>query len=303
MLHALNALAPVFFLIGLGALIRSRRWLSDDFWESAEKITYYVFFPALLFSNTASADFSEIEVLPVMLVSVLAAMGSATACLCLRPVLGVGGPAFSSVFQGAIRPNTYVGLGAAAALYGDVGLSIVAVCVAAVVPLVNLLSVGAMVRYASTGGGGFFKGLREIAKNPLILACLTGWGFNAVNVGSPPVVGDVLALLGRAALPIGLLAVGAGLDLKSAAGAGKAVGASTFLKLLALPGLTALLCTPLGVEGTERAICLIYSAVPCSASAYVLARQMGGDAKLMAAIITLSTIASVAVMPALILTL
>ena len=159
-------------------------------------------------------------------------------------------------------------------------------------------------------GGGLWRTSLVVGKgiltNPLILACLLGLAMNLSGIGLPPVVGPLLESLGKAALPIGLLAVGAGLALDSLRGAGRPLVVSSVLKLVVLPlvallGLGGLALAGVGLDEASRGVVILYTALPCSASAYVLARQMGGDAPLMATIITTQTLAAMATLPGLIL--
>lgn len=107
------------------------------------------------------------------------------------------------------------------------------------------------------------------------MACVLGSLFNVLGIGLPPIIGPFLEVLGRAALPIGLLAVGAGLDLSAARRAGFPVGVSSIGKLVLSPAIAAGLCLMLGLPDIELAAVVLYAALPCSASAYVLARLMG----------------------------
>lgn len=298
MLAILSALLPTFALIVVGYVLRERRFLPDSFWPGAEKLTYFITFPALLFSNTAKADLGSLPLLGIA----TAMLGTIAICTALilvaRPVLKVSAPTFSSLVQGAIRPNTYIGLAVAAALLGTHGLTVTALCVALVVPTVNVISVLACAHLGENDRKpGVLSLLRDVAKNPLLMACVLGSLFNVVGIGLPPIIGPFLEVLGRAALPIGLLAVGAGLDLSAARRAGFPVGVSSVGKLVLSPAIAAGLCLMLGLPDIELAAVVLYAALPCSASAYVLARLMGGDAQMMASIITVHTLLAIITMP------
>lgn len=298
MLAILSALLPTFALIVVGYVLRERRFLPDSFWPGAEKLTYFITFPALLFSNTAKADLGSLPLLGIA----TAMLGTIVICTVLilvaRPVLKVSAPTFSSLVQGAIRPNTYIGLAVAAALLGTHGLTVTALCVALVVPTVNVISVLACAHLGENDRKpGVLSLLRDVAKNPLLMACVLGSLFNVLEIGLPPIIGPFLEVLGRAALPIGLLAVGAGLDLSAARRAGFPVGVSSVGKLVLSPAIAAGLCHMLGLPDIELAAVVLYAALPCSASAYVLARLMGGDAQMMASIITVHTLLAIVTMP------
>lgn len=291
MLAALAALIPVFVCIALGLAFRRSRFLADGFWAPAERLNYYVMLPALLLSNLAEARFDGLPVVELagvlMATTVLAAAGLAAL---RRRLPAVDGPAFSSMLQGTIRPNTFIGLAAAAALWGSQGLALLAIAIAAVVPLVNLISVVGLLRYASTERPGIRRLVVPIVTNPLILACAAGIALNAGGVELPLGVGPTFRILGAAALPIGLLVVGAGLDLRSLRGTGLPVLVSSLFKLVLLPALTGVLTLAMGLPPMVAGVATLYAALPCAPSAYVLARQMGGDAALAASIITAQTL-------------
>jgi len=300
-----SALAPVFLMIALGHILKRRALVSDGFWAPAEKMTFYAFFPALLLINTAKADFGDIAVAPMIWASVSGVLIISALTLWTRPRLGIDGPAFTSVFQGTIRPNVYLGIAAAVALYDGAGLTLISVSIAVLVPLVNILSVIVLVRHAPTSGQmpGWLQTLGPVARNPLIIACGLGILLNVTGIGAPPLISPFLEILGRAALPVGLLAVGAGLDFEAMARAGKTVGLTTATKLIALPGVTFLTCHWFGVSGLSLTISVLYAALPVSATSYVLARQMGGDTALLAATITATTVAAMITMPLIVLLL
>lgn len=295
----LLALTPIFLLILLGWGMRQKAFVPEGFWEPAEKVTYYVFFPALLVTATAGADLGGLRVWPMMAALIAGTCLVVGFLVGLRRTLTRDGPAFTSLIQGAIRPNTYVSIAAVVALYGDAGLTLAAVCIVTVIPLVNVISVLFLVHYAQpereTTEWRMIVG--PVLRNPLILACLAGGLLNVTGAGLPEVVGRPLEILGRAALPLGLLAVGAGLDLKAARDAGVLVGVAATAKLIAIPLLVFTAARAFGIEGLTAVVATLYMSVPASASSYVLARQMGGDARLMAGIITASTIAAAITMP------
>jgi len=295
------ALAPIFLLIVLGYGLRRAGFVPESFWPAAEKMTYYVFFPCLLATTMAGADLDLLAVLP-MAAALLGGVLATVALLALvRPVWRVDGPGFTSIVQGGIRPNTYVGLAAADVLFGAEGLALAAIGIAVVVPLVNVVAVSALARFGDGAAGGLRATLRAIVTNPLILAVLLGLALNLTGLPLPPPVGPMAEVLGRAALPVGLLAVGAGLDLPAVGRAGRHVFLASAFKLVVTPGVTAALCLAFGVGGMPLAVAALYNGLPTSASSYVLARQMGGDATMMAGIITATTLAAMATLPLLLM--
>jgi malonate transporter and related proteins len=73
--------------------------------------------------------------------------------------------------------------------------------------------------------------------------------------------------------------------------------ATTAIKLLGLPLITYELLRLLGVEGVEASIAILFNALPTATSSYILASQYGGDAKLMASIISVQTLLSMITLP------
>ena len=298
MLEIVLALAPVFLLILIGYAFRQLRWVPDAFWPPAERMTYLVFFPSLLVLNTARADLSEIDLLPLALSLLAGLFIVAGGMLLLRPRLGATDPSFTSMFQGCMRPNTYVGIAAAVAVFSDTGLTLLAVCIVIWVPTVNVFSVIVLARYGAAGRRpGWGRTLMLVAQNPLIIGCVIGATLNAGQIDVPPVLDSLLEILGRAALPVGLMAVGAGLDLGAVLSSVRLVTITVAVKLIAMPILTFAACRIAGLDQITTGVAVMYATLPCSASSYVLARQLGGDAKLMAGIITATTLAAILAMP------
>lgn len=298
MTEIISALGPVFLTIALGAVLKRIGLPGDHFWPLAERITYYILFPALLITATAGGGFAAEAAIPMAASLTGTILLLALALLAARPALPFSGPGFSSVFQGGLRYNTFVAMAAVGALYGDEGLALAGIAVAAMVPLLNLLSV-AVVAWFGDGNGAV--GMRAIVKlvvtNPLIVACAIGIFLGASGLRLPEVAGDTLTILGRASLPLALLAVGAALDPTALRRAGSGMIAASAVKLAAMPALAALLFLPFDAPATARAVAILFAACPSATSGYILARQLGGDAEMLAATITVSTVAAALTMP------
>lgn len=285
-----GALGPLFLLILLGAAFGYRRWPSDTFWPQMERLIYFVLFPAMLVGTLATADVSQVPVgrLALVLLGAMALFGMLL--WRLRDWLRLSPAAFTSVFQGAVRFNTYVGVAGAAALHGSLGATTAAVAVALMVPVVNVMCVASFVAAGTLGGASIGKSAMALVKNPLILGCLAGIGLNLSGVGLPGWSQDTVELLGRAALPLGLVAVGVALRPAALLRVDRGVLATNSVKLLLMPALVLVLAWVLQLDPVSRDVALLFAALPTATSAYILARQLGGDAELMAAIITGQTL-------------
>jgi malonate transporter len=231
-----------------------------------------------------------------MLVIALSLTGVAALLLALRPWLAIDGPAFTSVFQGGIRFNNYVGLTVAAGLLGGPGIALAAVANATIVPVANLFCILVFARYA--GGQASLAGIaRSIATNPLIVASAIGAVLQATGIGLPPGLEGMIRALGAASLPIGLLCVGAAFDLFAVRRGLRETLVSSAAKFVALPVATFLACLALGLSGDAALIAMLFQSLPTASSAYILARHLGGDAPLMAGIIALQTVVAAVAIP------
>jgi len=294
------ALLPVFLLIVLGFILKRTLIKPETQWHGLERLTYYVLFPVLLVQTLVKADLSKVPVAGVGGALLLSAFAMSLLCLALRPLLAraaVDGPAFTSIFQGATRWQTYVALAVSGSLFGDVGLALASVAMVAIIPLVNVLSVAVLAHYASPEKRSAGSIVVTVVSNPLIWACAIGLALNILHLPLPRIWHEVADALGRSSLAIGLLVTGAGLHLAGMFRPNLAASVAVFLKLVLMPVLAIALALWFGVTGSSLAIVAACSAVPTSASAYVLARQMGGDAPLLAQIITLQTILAAITMP------
>ncbi|WP_069384879.1 AEC family transporter [Halomonas caseinilytica] len=292
-----GALGPLFLLILLGALLGRLDQPGGDFWPRMERLIYFLLFPAMLVSTLAGADIQQVPVGRLAL-ALLGAMGMLGAALwAANHRLGLAAPAFTSVFQGSLRFNTYVGVAGAAALHGEAGATVAAVAVALMVPVVNVLCVASFIAAGTLGTAGMRASLAALARNPLILACLLGIALNLSGIGLPGWSAPATELLGRAALPLGLVAVGVALRPRALLRLDLGVWAANLAKLILMPALVLGFALLLRLDPVSRDIALLFAALPTATSAYILARQLGGDAELMAALITGQTLIAMASLP------
>jgi predicted permease len=292
----LGSLIPVFLIIILGYCLQKTSFPGDSFWNGAERLIYFLLFPALLFSSTANGNW-ELHAIASMVWALLTAVFVATfLLLILRAKLAKNDKAYTSIFQGSIRFTTYIGLAAVYALFGDTGLQIAAVVITILIPLVNVLSVMVLTRFGGQQNGWHWIFI-SVARNPLIIACLLGMAFNLSGLGMPIIADNFISILGRASLPLGLLAVGASMQVATAIKAGAEVLAACLFKLVLLPGLMWAACYLFQTDKLSTAVAVLFAGLPGSPLSYILAKQMGGDSKLMASIVTIQTGASIITLP------
>ncbi|MFC7704653.1 AEC family transporter [Plastorhodobacter daqingensis] len=290
------ALVPIALLIALGHILRRHGFLPASFWPEAERLSYFILLPALFAHGLGTADLGTVPLGSLVVALILPILGVAVLLVVAQRLIGFDGRAFTSVFQGGIRFNNYVGISAAAALFGPSAVGLAAVANATIVPTVNVLSVLAFAAYGE--GRASVRGvMRGIATNPLILGCAAGLVLQTAGIALPPGIDGTLRALGQAALPLGLLCVGAALDW-SALGRGKGPTlVASGAKFVILPLATVVTCLWLGLSGTTAMVAVLFQSLPTASSSYVMARQLGGDAALMAGIIAFQTLAAAVLLP------
>ncbi|MCA3253546.1 MAG: AEC family transporter [Rubrivivax sp.] len=285
-------LLPDFLLIAAGWVLCRHTPLDRKVWDGVERLVYFVLFPALLFQAIARNPLQPGTALPLLACG-WAVIGSGIALsYALRRAPGVDPRLHASGAQTAFRFNSYVALALAERVAGAPGLAWTALLVSVCVPVCNVAAVWPLARH---GGQGY---LRELVRNPLILATVGGLLFNLLGLRLPELAATTLARIGAAALPLGLMAVGAGLQMGALReGPGLAAGLLA-IRHLVLPALAIGLVIASGLPPAQQAIVVAFAALPTASSAYVLAIRMGGHGGYVAGLVTVSTLLAMAGLPA-----
>ncbi|WP_341667469.1 AEC family transporter [Alcaligenes sp. SDU_A2] len=279
-----SLILPDFLLIALGALLLHRFHFSAEFFRGAEKLVYYVLFPALLFHSITRTPISLSEAWTLLLAAAaLIAAGTLLAWLAL-PILKPDMRQHAAVTQCAFRFNTYLGMSLAGAAAGSDGVAVMALLVGFSVPMANMVAVSVLAR------GQQNSIWKEVLKNPLILATVLALAWNLLGLSLPAPIGVALNRLGACALGIGLLCVGATLSMQGARQAGPLIAWMASIKLLALPLVALLTGWLLQLSPIEHQMLLIFAALPTASSAHVLAARMGADSRLVALTMSIGTI-------------
>lgn len=296
----LNTLAPVFLLIAIGAGLQASKFWSAGFLKEANRVTYWLGLPALLFTQLAGSIHGVTgakAMLGGMMAATLAvlALGYVVAWLMRVPGAVVG-----TFVQGAFRGNlAFVGLPIIYAL-PDVplagGISLRAAAVLTVAPMMIFVNVGGVVVLLLSqhriGWGMLGPFLRQLATTPPLLASLAGIGCALAGWELPTVVNKTFGALGEMALPLGLLGVGGSLVTVRLGAAWRTPLIVALLKTVAAPALGWVAGRALGLGAVELKTVLIFLATPSAVISYTMAAEMKGDERLAAGAIVLSTLTS-----------
>lgn len=284
-------LLPDFALIALGWIICRYTALNRPVWEGIERLVYYLLFPALLFISImrnrpdpqALWRFGGLG-LVVTLVGIALAYA-------LRRLPGVDERLHASGAQIAFRFNSYVALALAERLAGAQGLAWTALLMSCCVPMCNLGAVWPLARQ-----GGHRYG-RELARNPLIVATVSGLGASLLGLKLPEFVTVTVSRIGAAALPLGLMAVGAGLRFGALREDVRLAGALLAIRHLVLPAVAIALAIATALPTPQALVLVAFAAMPTASSAYVLAVRMGGHGSFVAGLVTVSTLLAMPGLP------
>jgi malonate transporter len=291
----LNSLFPVFALILSGSLLKRYKMTNDVFLQTADKLTYYIFFPLLLFwkiGNSSTALFSNSGLYKAVICSVLIVFGLSTAFIILFKVADFKAGSFS---QSCYRFNSYIGVAIVLGALGEEGIQHFGILIGMIIPIINVLCVSILIWFSGEKTllvnrmGQILKGL---VSNPLILACISGIVYANLVQGFPPFIDSTLQLCSFVALPLAMLSVGAALSLAGIKDHFKLSLIASIFKLLVLPAIGYLLLTAFGVAGVAFKVGLIYFTLPTSPALYILSSQLNSDTELASAAIALSTILS-----------
>jgi malonate transporter len=301
MISILQSLLPVFIVILAGFGLRRSGLIDGGHWEAVDHVCYFVLFPAIIFKEIAAADFSQIPVIGMALAMMLSVLTMFALLVALRqPIyraLSIDGPQFTSLLQGAARWHTFIAFAIIPLSFGPKALALGAVSAATMTPLLNVLSVIAMSFYASGEAPSVKSIASPIGRNPFFLSSMAGVAWQLLGLPTPALGIQVLDMIGKGALGLALLTVGAGLHFGAAMTNKAPVLAATFLKLLVMPLFMAGWLMVFRVTGTPAAVAILCGSVPTGSGAYVLAKKMGGDAPLVANILTLQVVAAVVTIP------
>lgn len=292
MVTVLSALLPIALILALGKLVAARKVLSAEGWIGLEQITYFVLFPALIVSKLAVADFSDVDWrMPTALVG--AQLSLAMLSIVLAMMLRQSRDRLGVFVQSAARWNTFIALALAQDILGPAGLALMVVAAAAMIPTANVISVAALMHYTNRGVKPF-EMLRQLAINPLVLACAIGLTINFANFPLPQIGLDILDVLAQATIALGLLTTGAAIQIKQQSASPFSVVNWSVLRLLGLPLIAGSIALTLNVAPDVFAVILIATAVPTAVNGTILARQLGADAGLAANLIACQTIFAIA---------
>jgi len=301
-MHIINTLLPVFLIIALGVLLRKTKFLSAEFVAGLNRLVFWIGLPCLLFYKVATAGYDYRLAGRTALVMIVGMLCCIVIAYIVAFIIRIRPRAIGTFVQGTFRGNLYY-VGLALIIYSFAGsdskisaqMENTAILVMALlVPIYNIASV--IVLLASRHGLDRYVPLkiaREVITNPLFLACAAGVIYSQIFPPLPLVISRALSAVGQISLPLALIGIGAVLIQSKIAGCGTPALAASIIKIGVSPVVGFWAAHLMGLGAGETRVVLLFLACPTAVTSYVVAEQLGGDEKLSAAIIVVSTILSI----------
>ncbi len=302
MLAVVEAILPLVLVTAFGTALQAVGFLDRARRAALENVVYFVLVPPLIIRAMNRTTIEPATLAPLAVVVLVPIALTTLAAFALRAAAPPGavwlhGPGFPSTVMGLTRNNIFIVFAASQALLGADAAAITALAAMLYVPAVNIIGVVTCMRYGTARATAVWDTVRALSSNPFILATAAGLALNLTGIGLPGPLDPAAALLSDSALGLALVCVGAGLTLPAVRTAPAGLVLTAALKLVAMPVMAWGLCVWLRVPEPLALAVILYHAGPTAPGAYVLAKQLGGDAALMAALITTQTIAAAVTMP------
>lgn len=277
-------LLPDFLLIVAGYLICRHTALDRPVWDGIERLVYYLLFPVLLFVAILRQPLQPGALLTLAGCGLSVVGVGIALSYALGRWPGVDARTHASGAQTAFRFNSYVALALAERLGGVQSVAWIALLIALCVPVCNVAAVWPLARQAKQGFAG------ELMRNPLIIGTVSGLLANLAGFQLPEVANITLTRVGSAALPLGLMAVGAGLRMGALRDAPGLAASLLGIRHLVLPAVAIVLVRWADLPPAQQTVVVAFAALPTASSAYVLATRMGGHGAFVAGLVSLSTL-------------
>ncbi len=296
---ALLATFPIMLTMAVGYAVERLKWLSPQGWEGIEQLCFRLLFPALLFKSIALSELDFAQIRSVVLSCYVVLALSVALIFSLRFWIGqqrLPDPDFTTLLQSSTRWNAFIALAAAELVLGAQGYALVAACMAALIPVINIALIIAMARFG-TAKTTPKNVVMSVLKNPFVQACALGLVVNLLSMPIPSPLVETLNLIGRAALGLALISVGAAIRFERLFVKSPLLCLGVLVRPVLMPLLAYGVAWGADCNRLETAVILLVFCVPSASNGYVVAKQMGGNAQAYADILTWQTILSLGIIP------
>ena len=294
-LFSINAVAPLFILIVAGYAARQFNFVSDRFLSDATRFTFRFLLPLMLFQNIRHAFHGEFTDKSLIFTSMTGICVIIALSLCFVPMFVKRRGQRGSIVQGIYRSNFVIyGIPLITGMYGQDAIGTVAILIGILTPLYNIAAVIILSFFSETRTGrlSVVKMLSDIARNPLIIGCVAGMIFGALQVEIPVAINKPVSELSAAASPLALFLLGGEFQFRRLNHNLWKVISATVVRLIIVPLAAMLVFVPMGFRSVDLGVLLCVFAAPTAVSSYVMASNMGCDGELAGQIVVMTTAVS-----------
>ena len=287
---SLEAVAPIFILMSVGYFIKIIKLADKSQFDAMNRLVFKVFLPVLLFYNiykTDSIDVFEPRYIIFTVAGILSVFlaGIPVAMLCTKDNSRRG-----VMLQGFFRSNfAILGVPLVGYICNGEGGGLTSLMVAVDVPLFNVLAVISLEIFRGNSIN-FIKIIKGILKNPLIIGCVIGIIFLFSGIKLPGFAENAIEDISSIASPLAIVILGASFTFSSLRGYVKDSLIVVIVKLVISPLIMLTIAAKLGFTGESLACLLVVFGSPVAVSSFAMSQQMGGDEKLSAQVIVISSV-------------
>ncbi len=293
LIFTINAVVPIFLLVGLGYFIRRKNMVSDTFLQEANKLGFRILLPVMLFNNVYSVEINEVMDAKLVLYCVLGLCGITGVSMLASVFMEKENPRRGAIAQAMARPNSLLfGVPLINNLFGEGAVPVISGVLAIIIPLMNVLAVILL----SVFGGhkiSIKRILLDIAKNPLIHGAVLGVLVGLLPFEMPVFLSTAVNDVGKIATPLALLVLGGQFKPQSVRKNLRSIGMATFGRLVVVPAVMLGLAALLGFRGVDMGVVLVAFAAPTAVVSFVMAQNMGADSELASQLVLSTTVFSV----------
>ena len=289
---AITVIGPVLVLLIMGNVLLRAKLINDEFVATGSKLVFTVALPALLFISISQADFSKAANPVLIITGLTGTLGYFLLLMLASHLMVPNRQATGVVTQGGFRANMgIIGLAYCAQTYGNDGLAAASVYLGMVTILFNVLSVF-ILNFYQEGKRSLTSQVKGIVKNPLIIAIVIALPFSYFDWQLPVLLTTTGEYFAQLTLPLALLCTGASLQFRSFSADWFNISLSSLSKCVFYPAVMVGVAYAAGLRGMPLGIVLLMTIAPTAAASYVMVRTLGGDYRLAASIIAITTVLS-----------
>jgi predicted permease len=295
-LFSINVVLPLFMLIATGYILKQLRFVSEGFLLDANNFVFKFPLPLMLFQNIRNAfDGSLITSFNTRLIlsAFTGIIVVIVILLILIPLFGKRRATTGSLIQGIFRSNFIIyGLPLATSMYGNNAIIPISMLLGMVIPVYNIAAVVVLTVFSETKSASsisFSLIIKNIFKNPLILACIAGFVAGRLNIRFPVFIDKPVDEISKIATPLALLVMGGLFEFKGLMKNFRTVFVATLSKLIFIPLVAMIVFVSMGFRELELAALLCLFATPTAVVSFIMAENMGCDGEISAHIVVLST--------------